>query len=110
MNTLLCDPRFGMVWLIRIGQTAVGYIAVCFCYSIEFGGTDSFIDEFFIDEEYRERGLGTMAIEHIVQELRQEGIRAVSLEVANLNNGAKRLYSRCGFTPRDRYSLMTKRL
>ena len=107
---LLRDPKAGRVWLIGCGEATVGYIAVCFCYSIEFGGLDSFIDEFFIEEGHRGRGLGTQAIGHIVQELRGQGIRALSLEVANTNEPAKGLYARCGFEPRDRYSVMTRRL
>ena len=108
--TLLRDPKAGLVWLIRIGGIPVGYIAVCFCYSIEFGGYDSFIDEFFITEKHRGQGIGTKTLDHIVPELRRQGIRAVSLEVANANEPAKQLYRRCGFEPRDRYGVMTRLL
>jgi GNAT superfamily N-acetyltransferase len=108
--TLLRDPKAGVVWLIRCGKVTVGYIAVCLCYSIEFGGYDSFIDEFFIKEGHRGQGIGTRSLENIVPELQRQGIRAVSLEVGNANESAKGLYARCGFEPRDRYSVMTRLL
>ena len=110
LRTLLHDPKAGLVWLIRVGEIPVGYIAVCFCYSIEFGGYDSFIDEFFIEEGHRGQGIGTRSLEHIVPELQRQGIRAVSLEVGNSNEPAKQLYLRCGFEPRDRYGVMTRLL
>ena len=108
LSALLREPSYGFVWLILCGETTIGYIAVCFCYSIEFGGFDSFIDEFFIEEEHRARGFGTNVIDLVVAELRRKGIRALSLEVARDNNPAKRFYMRCGFEPRDRYSVMTR--
>ena len=110
LRTLLRDPKAGVVWIIRCGKMTVGYIALCFCYSIEFGGYDSFIDEFFIEEGHRGQGTGTRSLEHIVPELRRQGIRAVSLEVGNSNELAKQLYLRCGFKPRNRYSVMTRLL
>jgi GNAT superfamily N-acetyltransferase len=110
LRTLLRDPKAGVVWIIRCGKVTVGYIAVCFCYSIEFGGFDSFIDEFFIEEGRRGQGIGTRSLEHIVPELQRQGIRAVSLEVGNSNEPAKQLYLRCGFEPRDRYGVMTRLL
>jgi ribosomal protein S18 acetylase RimI-like enzyme len=108
LSALLREPSYGFVWLILCGETTIGYIAVCFCYSIEIGGFDSFIDEFFIEEEHRARGFGTNVIDLVVAELRRKGIRALSLEVARDNNPAKRFYMRCGFEPRDRYSVMTR--
>ena len=108
LSALLREPSHGLVWLILCGETTIGYIAVCFCYSIEFGGFDSFIDEFFIEEEHRARGFGTNVFDLVITELRRKGVRALSLEVAGDNNPAKRLYMRCGFEPRDRYSVMTR--
>lgn len=108
--TLLRDPKVGLAWLIHAGGVSVGYIVLCFCYSIEFGGYDSFIDEFFIEERHRGQGIGTKTLKHIIPELRRQGIRAVSLEVANANETAKQLYLRCGFEPRDRYGVMTRLL
>jgi hypothetical protein len=35
---LLQDKRLGEIWLIRKLDGLIGYIAVCYSYSIEFGG------------------------------------------------------------------------
>lgn len=107
---LLREPKFGLVWLIRCGGMPVGYIVVCFCYSIEFGGHDSFIDEFFIEKDHRGLGLGSNAIVRIMSELSRQGIRALSLEVSKINQQAMDFYLRCGFETRDCYSIMTRHL
>ena len=57
--TLLRDPNLGRVWLILDGAVAAGYIVLCFGYSLEWLGRDAFVDEFFLREPYRGRGLGT---------------------------------------------------
>jgi hypothetical protein len=43
---LLADPALGFVLRLDVGGMAAGYAAVCFGYSIEFGGRDAFLDEF----------------------------------------------------------------
>jgi hypothetical protein len=35
----------GRIWLIESEGKLVGYVAVCFGYSIELGGRDAFIDD-----------------------------------------------------------------
>jgi GNAT superfamily N-acetyltransferase len=100
----------GRVWLIEMMGEAIGYIALCFGYSIEFGGRDAFVDEFYIVEEARGRGIGSAVLEAVKLEAVSFGVRALHLEVARENHGAKRLYSSAGFASRERFHLITCRL
>lgn len=108
----LLNPKLnlGRVWLIEQDGKTTGYIALCFGYSIEFGGRDAFIDEFFIVESMRGQGIGSRVLESVKAEARALDIRALHLEVARDNHRAAKTYSRHGFTARDRYHLMTCRL
>ena len=56
VGQLLSNPALGEIKLIASEDEVVGYIAICFGYSIEFAGRDAFIDEFFLTEEARDRG------------------------------------------------------
>jgi len=107
---LLSDASLGRVWLILDGGQAAGYIAACFGYSIEFGGRDAFLDEFFITPSARSQGLGSKALEAVKTEMMQLGVRAMHLEVARTNSGAKQFYSKAGFVPREHFHLMSCRL
>lgn len=100
----------GRIWLIDTSSGTVGYIALCFGYSIEFGGRDAFIDEFFIVEAARGQGLGRMVLEAIKTEAENDGVRALHLEVALTNTAAKKLYNGAGFVSRERFHLMSCRL
>lgn len=104
---LLSDDGLGRAWIILERGQAVGYIAVCFGYSIEFGGRDAFLDEFFIEPAARSRGLGSKVLEAVKNEVAQLGVLAMHLEVARTNLSAKKFYSKAGFKSRERFHLMS---
>lgn len=100
----------GAVWLIGPRAAPLGYVAIGTGWSIELGGMDAFVDEFFIRENVRGRGIGSEALSALARALRAEGVKALHLEVARDNDVARQLYRRLGFEPRARYHLMTCRL
>ena len=110
VQPLLDDPALGRLWLIDVEGEAVGYIALCFGYSIEFAGRDAFVDEFFIDAAHRGRGLGRAVLERLVAAASAFNVRALHLEVARDNARAARLYGAAGFESRAKYHLMTRYL
>lgn len=97
LTALLRDAAFGRAWLILDGEAPVGYIVLCFGYSLEWLGRDAFVDEFYLREEYRGRGWGRKTMEFVEEKARQEGIRALHLEVVDGNEAAGELYRRMGF-------------
>jgi len=94
---LLQNPDFGCAWLILDGVSPVGYIVICFGYSLEWLGRDAFVDEFYLREEYRGRGWGRAAMAFIEDEARRLGIRTLHLEVVQQNAKARELYRSLGF-------------
>lgn len=106
---LLGENPFGRIWLILEAGEPVGYIALCFGYSIEFGGRDAFVDEFFLTEAARGRGLGHQVFAKVKKSAALIGIVVLHLEVARSNARARRFYENLRFTARDRYHLMSCR-
>jgi len=92
LTALLLDPNLGAAWFILDGDTPVGYIVLCFGYSLEWLGRDAFVDEFYLREDYRGRGWGRKAMAFLEHAARQRGVRALHLEVVNGNRGALHLY------------------
>jgi len=81
-------------------KALAGDLALCFGYSIEFGGRAAFVDEFFILPEARGRGLGGRLLEEVKAAAAAEGILALHLDVARQNEAAQRIYTRHGFQSR----------
>src|SRR5215469_3656640 len=106
---LLREPAFGRVWLIFAGPTIAGYVVFCFGYSLEYLGRDAFLDEFYLRENYRRRGLGTQALKMVEDAARSLDIRAIHLEVVRRNRAAAEFYRKAGFYDHDHH-LMSKRI
>ena len=104
---LLQGSDDGRIWLINNDDKTVGYVAVCFGYSIEFQGRDGFVDEMYIVPEHRGKGFGAKVLADVGAAARLLGVKALHLEVARDNERAQRLYQRAGFTPREKYFLMS---
>lgn len=102
---LLEGSPHGAVWFIGPKMSPVGYVAVSFGWSIELGGMDGFIDEFWVREKVRGRGMGSEALQLLLKTLKEAGLRALHLEMAE-GNPAERIYRRAGFRRRD-FALLT---
>lgn len=107
---LLDGIPHGVAYLLGPPKSPVGYVVVSFGWSVELGGIDGFIDELFIRDAVRGRGMGTEALTSLLPALARHGVKALHLEVATTNSRARGFYARLGFDARDKYHLMTKLL
>src|SRR5687767_1841658 len=104
---LIDDPALGALFVTCDEATVVGYVAVALGFSFEYRGREAFVDELFIAESHRGRGLGREALEVAEAYCREAGVNALHLEVEGHRENALELYRRWGFKSFDRY-LMTK--
>ncbi len=108
-HELATDRSLGRLFLIEDQRKLVGYLAVTFGFTLEFGGRDAFVDELYVIPSSRGQGLGNEALRIAEEACHQAGVRAIHLEVEFTNENAKRLYSKHGYKEHTRF-LMTKRL
>ncbi len=106
VTPLLEGSPHGAIWLIGPRMSPVGYVAVSFGWSLELGGMDGFIDEIWLREAVRGRGMGGEAISELMKALDAAGVKALHLEVSE-GNAAERLYRRLGFRRRG-HALLTR--
>ncbi|KEJ89579.1 GNAT family N-acetyltransferase [Sulfitobacter donghicola] len=107
---LLDGNPYGCVYLIGPPRAPIGYIVIAFGWSVEFGGLDAIIDELYIRPGVRGRGIASEALIALPRALAGGGLRAIHLEVDKTNAQALKLYQRAGFSVRDNYMFMSKRL
>ena len=107
---LLSGVPHGCAYLIGPPRAPIGYIVITFGWSVEFGGLDGIVDELYIRSGVRGRGIASEALIALPRALAGAGLRAIHLEVDKDNTAALKLYRRAGFSPRENYMFMSKRL
>lgn len=86
-------------YMVEYNGKTVGYGLVQLSYSNEAGGMQMFLDELYIREEYRNKGLGKEFFEHVYSS--REDIARYRLEVTAVNERAIALYKRLGYEKLD---------
>jgi len=87
-------------YIIECDNEMAGYALISLTYSNEAGGIVVIIDELYIDDKYRGKGLGTELLKFI-EEKYSNKVKRYRLEVSNENEAAEKLYLRIGYEVLD---------
>lgn len=109
LRTFVANSGLGEAWIFLDGATPAGYIVLTLGFSFEYHGQDAFIDELYVEPQYRRLGIGRRAVLFIEERARELGVQALHLEVDPGNDPALELYRRTGYEDHKRH-LMTKLL
>jgi diamine N-acetyltransferase len=104
---LIAHPDWGRIFIIEVISEIAGYMVFTLGYSLEFAGRDAFLDELYLREPFRGRGIGTQATDYLCSFAKSLGIRAIHLEVERANTLAQEFYRKHDFKDHERY-LMTR--
>ena len=98
----ITNENLGKSWLIFSENEIVGYIILTFIFSFEYGGKIAFIDELFIKETARGKGIGKETIQFIQREVPKLSLKLIYLEVETHNENAQKLYLALDFELHNR--------
>lgn len=102
-NTVVSDSSRGFILLARDDDGSfVGIAYAASHLSAEHGGTIGWLEELYVQPEWRSRGAGSSLLESIIARARQLAWRAVELEVVAGHERAVPLYKRHGFQSLNR--------
>jgi len=102
---MVANPEIGRFWLILADGKTIGYIVLAFGFSFEYLGRDAFIDEFYIEKNYRNLGLGQQALDFVFTEAKNLGVNVLHLELERHNARGQHLYLKNGFEDNNRFLL-----
>ena len=88
----ISNENLGKSWLIVSDTEIVGSIILTFVFSFEYQGKIAFLDELYLTEETRGKGIGSKALEFIQNESPKLSLKLVYLEVEQHNEKAQKLY------------------
>ena len=86
-------------YILADGETPVGYALLSEKYAHEAGGLELWLEELYLRETARGKGLGSEFFRFLLAAAQKEGIARVRLEVEPENTRAAALYARLGFRP-----------
>lgn len=109
MHLFLASEHLGRIWGIMYKKETIGYVILTFCFSFEFKGRTAFIDELYLKEAYRSKGIGGQVVNFAIQQAKELTLKALHLEVEPHNEKGNKLYLNKGFKQHNRF-LMTKRI
>lgn len=89
-------PR--MLWVAEDYEIPCGYVLA----APGENQRQAWIMSALISADYRGQGLGSLLMQHALDELSATGITNIYLSVAPENSGARKLYEKLGFTISDR--------
>ena len=96
------NERLGKAWIISYDDQSVGYVIMTLIFSFEFKGRIAFIDELYISEAARGKGIGKQTVDFIKAEAKALSVKMLYLEVEHHNTNAQKLYLSSGFKIHNR--------
>ena len=88
----IANENHGKSWLIYQNNEIAGYVILTFIFSFEYKGQIAFIDELYIKENFRGKGIGNKTIHFIKEQVPKLSLKLLYLEVENHNESAQKLY------------------
>lgn len=92
--------RFALVVVAEADGRLIAFVAGRIrSLPLYFGGERAgFVSEGYVEESYRRRGIGTLALERVLTWFEEQQIRRVELQVVVNNDDARRFYRRHGWS------------
>ena len=91
------NSEFGLAWLIYTNDTVVGYVIITFSFSFEYQGRIGILDELYLSDSARGKGIGKKTVAFIQAKAQQLNLKVIYLEVENHNENAQKLYLASNF-------------
>lgn len=104
----ISNENLGKSWLIESDYKIVGYIILTFVFSFEYQGRIAFLDELYVTETARGKGIGSKALEFVKAESHKLSLKLIYLEVEPHNTKAQNLYLAHGFEMHNRKLMRLK--
>lgn len=106
----ISNEHLGKAWLIYSENNLVGYVILTFVFSFEYQGRIAFIDELYLKETARGKGIGAKTLQFIKEQIPKLSLKLLYLEVEHHNENAQKLYLANDFEIHNRKLLKYKLL
>jgi GNAT superfamily N-acetyltransferase len=99
VDLIFSQPGLAEIHLLYEGDKVAGYFILVPGFSIEYGGLYVTLDELFVREPFRRRGLGRQIINFVLDRCREQGWLAIEAIADEENKVVQYFYGSHGFAP-----------
>jgi GNAT superfamily N-acetyltransferase len=92
------------VLLAYVGTRPAGFALYCYSFASFLGKPGIYIEDFFVEQAFRNRGIGKTLLVHLAQLGRQRGCGRLEWSVLNWNERAMEFYQDFGAVPMDEWT------
>jgi len=78
------NPSQGRIWVAIEGDRPIGYLIAVYLMSFEYGGISTEIDEFYVKDSERGRGVGKSLLKTFRERMRRQKVVQISLRVGKI--------------------------
>lgn len=93
---LMRSEEYAEAYIFEVDEEIAGYALLAKTYSQEAGGRIIWIEELYVRDSFRSKGLGKQFFEYLDNNMAEETAR-VRIEVERTNDGAISLYKKIGY-------------
>lgn len=102
------DPGRGAILMARLDGRCVGVAYISFVWALEQGGCSGWLEELYVDPDFRTSGIGTALLRAAMAECKSYGCAALDLEIDADHERVRSLYERHGFQTLPRRRLVRR--
>ena len=95
-DEIMKRDTYASAYILEYGDKVAGYVLLAKTYSQEAGGIVIWVEEIFVEENFRGKGIARAFFEFLL-ETKEPDVKRIRLEVEKENEGAVRLYKSIGF-------------
>lgn len=97
VKSLLRNESLATPYFINMAEERVGYVILTRYHSVEKGGLTIYIDELYVEDRYRKKGIGGKVMEEIMQLARTLGAKTLWAQTETYNKAAQSFFKGHGF-------------
>ncbi len=97
LELILSNPAIGHILIIEVQGEIRGMLSILYAVSTALGGKVGTLEDFVIDPDYRNKGLGSLLFESMLHFAKEEGCLRTTLLTDAHNVAAQKFYKNFGF-------------
>ena len=97
VKSLLRNEALATPYFIQMGEERVGYVILTKYHSVEKGGLTIYIDEHYVEDRFRKKGIGGKVMQEIMQLARTLGAKTLWAQTETYNKAAQSFFQGHGF-------------